>query len=337
MSDAPLVSVLIPARDAAATLPACLASVRRQSEPRFECVVVDDGSQDATRALAERVAADDPRFRVVATSRRGLVPALLAGLEACRAPLVARLDADDLAHRERLALQCAALTADPTLAGVGCHVRVFPRAGLRSGLRAYEAWLRGLRDVHAVRAARFVECPLPHPTWLLRRELLLAMPWRDAGWPEDYDLLLRWLESGRRIGVVPHRLVAWRDRPSRMWRTSPAYAPDRFTACRAHFLARGPLRHTREYVLWGHGATGRALRRALEREGCRPAAIVEIHPRRLGRRIAGAPVVRPEAIPSVRRGLPLVASVAGEAARSEIRAFCARLGLREDLDFWCAA
>src|SRR5690606_35305540 len=157
------------------------------------------------------------------------------------------------------------------------HVRVFPRAGLRSGLRVYEAWLRGLRDVHAVRAARFVECPLPHPTWLLRRELLLAMPWRDPGWPEDYDPLPRRLEPGRRIGVVPRRLVAWRDRPSRMWRTSPAYAPDRFTACRAHFLARGPLRHTREYVLWGHGATGRALRRALEREGCRPAAIVEIH------------------------------------------------------------
>jgi glycosyltransferase involved in cell wall biosynthesis len=334
---APLVSVLIPARDAAATQPAALASVRRQSEPRFECVVVDDGSRDDTRAVAERLAAADPRFRVLATPRRGLVPALLDGLAACRAPCVARLDADDLAHRRRLALQLAALAADPDLAGVGCHVRVFPRAGLRGGLRDYEAWLRGVRDARAVRAERFVECPLPHPTWLLRREALAAAPWRDAGWPEDYDLLLRWLEAGRRIGVVPRRLVAWRDGPGRLWRTSPAYAPDRFSACKAHFLARGPLRRAGEYVLWGHGATGRTLRRALEAEGKRPAAIVEIHPRRIGRRIAGAPVVRPEAIPAVRRGLPLVAAVSGGFARREIRAWCARLGLREEADFWCAA
>jgi glycosyltransferase involved in cell wall biosynthesis len=333
----PRVSVLIPARDAARTLAACLASVCRQSEPRFECVIVDDGSVDATRAIAERCAAADPRFRVVATPRRGIVPALLDGLAACRAPLVARLDADDLAHHRRLELQAAVLAEDPALAGVGCHVRVFPRAGLRPGLRAYEAWLRGIRDARAVRAERFVECPLPHPTWMLRRAELLAAPWRDAGWPEDYDLVLRWLEAGRRIGVVPRRLVAWRDGPARMWRTSPAYAPERFVACKAHFLARGPLRHGEEYLLWGHGATGRALRRALEREGRRPAAIVEIHPRRIGRRIGGAPVVRPEAIPAVRRGLPLVAAVSGPFARAEIRATCARLGLRDDADFWCAA
>jgi glycosyltransferase involved in cell wall biosynthesis len=305
----PLVSVLIPARDAADTLPACLASVRRQSEPRFECLVVDDGSADATRAVAERVADEDPRVRVLATPRRGLVPALLDGLAACRAPLVARLDADDLAQRRRLELQAAALAADPTLAGVGCHVRVFPRAGLRAGLRTYESWLRGIRDARAVRAERFVECPLPHPTWMLRRAALARAPWRDAGWPEDYDLLLRWLEAGSRVGVVPRRLVAWRDAPGRMWRTSPAYAPERFVACKARFLARGPLRHHDAYVLWGHGATGRALRRALLGEGRAPAAIVEIHPRRIGRRIGGAPVVRPEALPAVRRGLPLVASV----------------------------
>ena len=61
---APLVSVLLPVRDAEATLGAALRSVARQSEPRFECVVVDDGSQDASRARAGAFAARDPRFRV---------------------------------------------------------------------------------------------------------------------------------------------------------------------------------------------------------------------------------------------------------------------------------
>jgi glycosyltransferase involved in cell wall biosynthesis len=332
----PLVSVLIPARDAEATLPACLESVRRQSQGRFECLVVDDGSRDGTRALAERFAARDPRFLVLALPAAGVVAALNAGLERCRGALIARMDADDLMHRRRLELQTRALDDDPGLAGVGCHVRVFPRRGLRPGLRDYEAWLRGIDSERRVRAERFVECPLPHPTWMLRREVLRDFPWRDAGWAEDYDLLLRLAAAGSRVGVVPRRLLAWRDRPGRLWRTHPAYAAERFLACKARFLAHGPLRHGEAYVLWGYGETGKALRRALAAEGRRSAAIVELHPRRLGETIHGAPVVRPEAVAS-RRGLPLITAVSGAFARSEIRAWCARMGLREDADFWCTA
>jgi glycosyltransferase involved in cell wall biosynthesis len=331
-----LVSILLPARDAAATLPACLASIQRQRETCFECVLVDDGSRDATRAIAEAVARGDPRFRVVATGAQGLVAALNTGLAACAAPVVARIDADDLMHRDRLALQLAALNAESRLIGVGCHVRIFPRASLQPGLRDYERWLRSIDSADAVRRERFVECPLPHPTWMLRRDAMLSFGYRDCGWPEDYDLLLRLLAGGARIGVVPRRLVAWRDGATRMWRSDPAYTQQRFLACKAQHLADGPLRRSDAYLLWGHGETGRALRRALEARGKRAAYIVEVHPRRLGQTIHGAPVVRPEAIPSLPK-LPLVSAVAGVVARAEIRAFCARLGLRESLDFVAAA
>ena len=138
------------------------------------------------------------------------------------------------------------------------------------------------------------------------------------------------------MGVVPRRLVAWRDGPSRLWRSDPAYAPQRFLACKAQHLATGPLRHGDDYVLWGYGETGRSLRRALAAHGKRAAWIVEVHPRRLGKTIHGAKVVRPEQIPSLPR-LPLIASVSGAPARAEIRAHCHRLGLREPLDFLCAA
>lgn len=334
---APLVSVLLPARDAAATLPGCLASIARQRDVDFECVIVDDGSRDATRAIADAMARRDPRFRVVATPPRGLVAALNGGFALCRGALVARIDADDWMHRDRLASQAAALAADASLAGIGCQVRCFPRAGLQGGLRDYEIWLRTIDSAARAARERFVECPLPHPTWMLRRTTVEALGgYRDLGWPEDYDFLLRLFEAGMRMGVVPRRLVGWRDRPDRMWRNHAAYAPERFLACKAHFLARGPLRHADAYLLWGHGETGRALRRALEAEGKRPAAILEIHPRRIGNIIHGAPVVRPESIASLPR-LPMVASVAGAFARAEIRAFCARAGLREGADFVVAA
>jgi glycosyltransferase involved in cell wall biosynthesis len=335
VSAAPLVSVLLPVRDAEATLPAALRSVARQSEARFECVIVDDGSRDASAALARELAARDARFRLLAAPREGLVPALQRGLAACRAPLVARMDADDWMHRERLAVQCAALAADASLSGVGCHVRCFPRREVGPGLRAYEAWLASVDSPERVRAEAFVECPLAHPTWLLRREAL-ALGYRDAGWPEDYDLLLRLLASGRRIGVVPRRLLGWRVHEARASRRDPRYADERFTACKASHLCDGLLAHGERYLLWGYGGTGRGLARALALHGRRPQAIVEIHPRRIGRTIRGAPVISRHAL-GPPRGIPLVVSVAGAGPRALIRAELARLGWRECADYVCAA
>src|SRR5262249_39092702 len=154
---------------------------------RFECVLVDDGSRDGTRAVALRFAASDPRIRVLTTPHRGLVATLGTGLAQCRAPLVARMDADDLMHRDRLAAQLAALDADPRLVAVGCHVRLFPRAALSPGLRAYERWLNGIDSAERVRAEAFVECPVAHPGLVVRTEILRGLGYRDAGWPEDYD------------------------------------------------------------------------------------------------------------------------------------------------------
>jgi glycosyltransferase involved in cell wall biosynthesis len=330
------VSVLLPVFDAEATLEACLASIARQRETRFECLVVDDGSRDGSLALARRAAARDSRFRVLPGAHRGLVPALQRGLAECRAPLVARMDADDWMHRDRLALQCAALEADPHLAAVGSHVRCFPRGVLGGGQRAYEAWLRSIDSPRRVREERYVECPVAHPTLVARRPALLRLGYRDAGWPEDYDLVLRLLEDGGRIGVVPRRLLGWRHGPGRLSRRSPVYADERFTACRAHFLARGFLARHPRYRLWGYGGTGRALARALRGHGRTPARIVELHPGRIGQRIHGAPVVSRHAL-GPPGGLPLVVSVAGATARTRIRRELARLGFRECVDYVCAA
>ena len=336
MSNEPPISVLLPAHDAAATLPAALASVRRQREPRWECVVVDDGSRDATRSVAEAAARADSRIRVLSIAHGGIVAALDAGLDACRGRLVARMDADDVMHRDRLAAQAHALDADPTLAGVGCHVRLFPRRGMTDGLRDYERWLRSVDGPRRLREEAFVECPIAHPTLVIRRAVLAAVRYRAVGWPEDYDLVLRLLAAGHRIGVVPRRLLGWRDGPTRLTRTHPAYAQERIVACKAAFLAGGFLAGGERYVLWGHGGTGRALRRALGAHGKQPSHVVEVHPGRLGNRIGGAPVIAPDDLAGLPRGR-LVASVAGAEPRGQIREFLARLGWRELDDFVVAA
>jgi glycosyltransferase involved in cell wall biosynthesis len=330
------VSILLPAYCAEATLAAALRSIQRQTETRWECLVIDDGSSDGTAAIARDFAERDPRFRVLGLPHGGLVRALNSGLEACRAPLVARMDADDLMHRQRLALQIRALDDDPDLDALGCHVRIFPRAALAEGMRDYERWLCSVDSPDRVRAEAFVECPVAHPTLVIRRELLERMRYRERGWPEDYDLILRLLAADRKVDVLPRRLLCWRNQPGRLSRSSSVYAIERFTACKAAFLAEGILAESTEYVLWGYGATGKALRRALLGHGRRPSHIVELHPGRLGTRIHGAPVIPPEALRGLRER-PIIASVAGAGPREEIRGDLRRMGFREGIDFVCAA
>jgi glycosyltransferase involved in cell wall biosynthesis len=332
----PEISILLPAFDAGRTLAAALASVRRQSEPSWECIVVDDGSRDDTGALARAIAESEPRIRVLSVAHGGIVSALRAGLAECRAPLVARMDADDLMSKHRLALQRQALASAPELAAVGGHVRLFPRSQLRDGLIQYERWLASIRTPDDVEREAFVECPVAHPTLMIRRSVLAALDYRDQGWPEDYDLLLRLLATGQRVGVVPRRLLHWRDGPSRLSRTSAMYRIPAFVACKAAHLALGFLAGSERYILWGFGDTGKALCQALAQHGKHPAAIIELHPGRLGQLIRGVRVVGPEALPQLPR-LPLVVSVAGLTARTEIRQSLQRMGFAELTDYVCAA
>jgi glycosyltransferase involved in cell wall biosynthesis len=335
-SEKPLVSVLLPVRDAAATLSDCLRSVRRQTEERWECVIVDDGSRDRSAVIARRFAALDGRFRLAARPRAGLVAALNAGLELCRGPFVARMDADDLMHRSRLAEQLALLQEDPELTATGCHVRIFPRRLVGPGLLEYEHWINAVDGPATLRREAFVECPLAHPTLTIRREPLREVGYRAMGWAEDYDLVLRLLGAGHRIGVLPRRRLLWRHGPGRLSRRAREYAAERFTECKAHFLARALLAGGDRFILWGYGGTGRALCAALERHGKRPSHIIEMHPGRLGNRIRGAPVLPPEALQQLPRA-PLLVSVAGAGPRTEIRAALDALGLIETRDYVCCA
>ncbi|MDH3784128.1 MAG: glycosyltransferase family 2 protein, partial [Acidobacteriota bacterium] len=196
-----MVSVLLPVRDAESTISACVRSMQRQRLESFECVLVDDGSTDRSVAVYRAAAGDDPRFRIVGGTGEGIVPALNLGLEHCRGTFVARMDGDDVMHRDRLAAQHVAAERSDRPLLLGCHTRLFPRDdNLGSGIRQYEKWLNSLLDGTDVQRDRFVECPLPHPTWFVRRSRMMEIGYQDVDWPEDYDFLLRHLAAGGEIG-----------------------------------------------------------------------------------------------------------------------------------------
>jgi glycosyltransferase involved in cell wall biosynthesis len=113
-----LVSVVIPAYNAAATLDETLCSVRAQTHSALEIIVVDDGSTDATRALAERHAAADPRVHVLHQANAGVAAARNAGWKHSRSEFIAFVDADDLWAPTKIERQVQALMAAGPQAGL---------------------------------------------------------------------------------------------------------------------------------------------------------------------------------------------------------------------------
>ena len=104
--EAPAVSVILVVRNGAATLPLALRSIASQTESRWELLAYDDGSSDNTIGILEQWASDDPRIRIFRSSEsQGLGARLNKLVRAARAPLIARMDADDVSYPDRLRRQ----------------------------------------------------------------------------------------------------------------------------------------------------------------------------------------------------------------------------------------
>ena len=331
----------MPAYNASTTLAAALESLQAQTLDDFEVVVVDDGSEDDTGKILEVWQARDPRLQSVAQEHKGLIPALNRGLELCRGRFVARLDADDLAHPQRLEKQVRLLGEHPEISVVGTLVETFPREEVREGLRLYEEWLNQLVTHEDICREIFIESPIAHPSAMVhRREILELGGYLERGWPEDYDLWLRYFTAGRRFAKVPEVLVSWREHPMRATHTDSRYAVENFLRAKAFYLLQGPLQNRDALIVWGAGKTGRRLSKHLIRGGCTPRAFVDITADKIGKSLRGVPIIGAPDLSAAWRQWErpvLLAAVASRGARALIRQELVRLQLIEGEDFWCVA
>jgi glycosyltransferase involved in cell wall biosynthesis len=331
----------MPCYDAALTLNEAIESIAAQTLTDFELVAVDDGSSDATVALLETWAERDPRVRLHRRPHTGIVEALNAGLAACRAPLVARMDADDRAHPRRLEKQVAYLAAHADVAVVGCLLEGFPAQDVRQGFRIYIQWLNSLVTPEAIARDIWIESPLAHPSVVMRRTCLERLGgYQDHGWPEDYDLWLRMHLAGERLAKVPEVLLDWREHLARLTRIDSRYAVENFLRAKARYLIEGPLQGRRSIVVWGAGPMGRRLSKHLVRGGAPLAGFVDIDPAKVGRTRRGLPIHAPQALPALWSDLDdpvLLVAVGARGARVLIRDQLAAMGLVEGDDWWAVA
>lgn len=313
----PRLSVLLPVRDAEPWLTSSLSSLWRQSFRDFEVIAVDDGSRDGSGALLDRIAAHEPRLKVVHTDAQGLPRALNRAFSEAQGELIARHDGDDLSHRDRFALQISALAGAPEVDVIGACLRMFPAARTTAGMRRWSAWHNALLTHEDMAREALIDSVLAHGTAMFRRAALESVNgWRERGWAEDMDLWLRLLAGGHRFAKLDRTLYAWRQHPASATRQDPRYQRVQMDALKLDALTRGPLAPARVATVIGVGRSLETWTRLLRGQGW------NVTPRTHGRP-GGARVLDP----------PLVLVFGSAIARSRWRRMLAERGLTEGREF----
>ncbi|MCH2062565.1 MAG: glycosyltransferase [Roseibacillus sp.] len=328
----PRVSIVMPVYNAGDTIAEAIESCLRQSMESFELVMVLDGCTDRSGEIVRSY--KDPRIRVCELQHQGVAPAATEAILASRTDFIARMDADDISHPERLSSQYRFLSESSTFSAVSGQVHLLNPLG--EGMQRYVDWVNGLQDAGDIARERFVECPVIQPSLMMRRSSFEEVNgYREVAWAEDHDLFLRMLERGMRIGKVDEVVLSWRDSADRLTRTHPAYSEEQVWRMKAHHLAREPKVSSNGVAICGAGPIGKRLARLLQEEGAAVHGFFEVNPRRVGEEIGGVPVVGPAEFGRRWRDSVLLSAVGVEGGRTRVRELAEGEGYTEGLDFWC--
>lgn len=330
----PTISVVLPVYNSAISVGRAIRSVLCQTIRDIELIVIDDGSNDGTTEVVRSI--EDERIRFVTMEHRGVVAAANFGTETARSPFIARMDADDFSLPDRLEKQLAYMRQH-AFDVVGCQVRIVDSNGnAAQSLQRYQRWINEeTLTGDQILAFRFVEFPIVNPTILAKRSYF-ELGFRDDGFPEDYDLMLRAADAGFRIGKVPELLFDWSDHERRLTRTDERYTSDAFMSCRRHHLLRGPLDGTEEVDLWGVGQTGKPWMRWLQYEGIGVRRAFDISPKRIGNQIHGVTIGDPDLAPPA-DGTPLIVAIGADFTKKTVLPQIEALGYVAGRDAWFVA
>ncbi|MBT0670093.1 glycosyltransferase family 2 protein [Novosphingobium profundi] len=264
----PVFSVIIPCYECEATLSKAVRSVLAQSFADFEVLLLDDGSRDCTRAVAEAFAARDPRVRVLSHANRGVAATRNRGIAEARGALIAFLDADDWWEPAKLDVHLERHEADPDLDASFARIAFVPDTpGGRTTLSQVPAGRLSTRHILGENPV----CTMSN--LVVRADCFSVFDGFEEtmSHAEDQEWLVRLLAGGGRIAGLNRLLVHYRtsesglsSQLSRMhagWRSfAYAYAPQRevrrYEALYCRYLARRALR----LPGWAAPALGYTLR-----------------------------------------------------------------------------
>ena len=207
MSDRPTLSVLMPVFNAERYLAEALESILAQTFRDFEFIVVDDGSTDRSLPILQRFAKEDFRIKIVSRPNTGIVGALNDGLAVASGEYIARMDADDIALPNRLAIQLHYMETHPEIVAIGSSASMADPSG--RPLKDFKACTDPQTLRHNI--VEIKDIGVIHPTLMVRRNILNRVGGyrQHYNLVEDFDLFFRLLDEGE-LSNVPEVLLVYR-------------------------------------------------------------------------------------------------------------------------------
>ncbi|MEN8116841.1 MAG: glycosyltransferase family 2 protein [Bacteroidota bacterium] len=276
----PEVSVILPFYNAENTLKDSTQSILSQTFRNFELLLVNNNSTDKSLKITENLAKTDFRIRLLEETKQGVANAMNCGLQNARGKYLARMDADDIAHPERLEKQVKFLHENPGIELVGSEVKYVPHNKNTAGFQRFVDWVNSFHFSKEIELKRFIEIPVVNPTIMFRRDIFEKYGGCiDGDFPEDYEMLLRYLEAGTKMAKLPEPLLEWHDYSSRLTRTDKRYSTEAFFKTKAGYFKNwsdknNPF-HPNIWV-WGAGRKTRQRARLLEKEELKIDGFIDI-------------------------------------------------------------
>lgn len=231
----PAIDVLVTVYNGERFIAQTIDSVIGQTFHDWRLIIVDDMSTDRTEEIIRSYAAGDPRILLIKGEHKGIAAAANIGLRAVTAPLVARLDGDDVALPERLQIQYDFLQAHPDVLAVGSDVYLIDENNKR--LRRRKAPV-GWQKIQGILQTRNCMC---HPSATIRTSALRQIGgYRDKFRNSlDYDLWLRISEIGK-IENIAQDLLLYRRHASQVSASGNAHRQTIYSvgAATDHFLRK---------------------------------------------------------------------------------------------------
>jgi glycosyltransferase involved in cell wall biosynthesis len=325
-SEPPIVSIILPCRNALKVINRCLSSIIEQTLKDWELIAVDDNSSDGTYDLLLSASRQDKRIRAYRSPGKGIVDALNFGIGKSRTRLIARMDADDRMLASRLRKQFDYLSAHPETDLVASRVLhkcdgVNPSS---NGFSHYVKWSNQVLSEKNIDLAQFEESPVVHPSVMYKKDLLATSGgYRDGPFPEDYELWLRCLSEGAKFHKLNDILLEWFDSSVRASRNQPQYSLEAFQYTKALYLKSWLIEkglNGKSICAWGAGVIAKKQAKLLSQNNIRINKFYDIDPLKIGKSVDMAPVCNIEEI-SLRNHEFLLILSGARSIKPKIRSF----------------
>ena len=200
------ISVIMPVYNAEKFLLQAIDSILQQSFADFEFLICDDCSSDNSPAILQQAAAADARIKIFRNKKNsGVTCSLNRLLQEASAPLIARMDADDIAMPKRLELQFEFMQNHPATAVAGGDLEIIDENNNILGMRYYS------RSWQEIKKQMMCRSPLAHPSVIMRKSVIDQLGgYLEQPGCEDYYLWLRIAENGYELANLPETLLRYR-------------------------------------------------------------------------------------------------------------------------------